>query len=430
VRAGVRFDGARCIVVLVNADGSVAAGHEQTAPDAEHGVPELLGWLARHGGDDLRSVTFDVSTLLRFEDRGRILAIRVSPRPAVDDIHELGIAPELTASVRGPLHLTGGHDMRGRALAGLALDALDEALADLDPTDRVLASVSAVGSIANPEHEQRVADAIFARFPDARVSLSHEFYSSALRDRDFTATANVALLESGERLAGLIESAASVHLPGVEVAFGLNDGGRAPIRRLGATPVHAVRAARPLAVQGARQLAGFENGELVLIDEDVAVIHVHDGVPAVQSVLARGLERGLASNWVRIDSWTPALTTVGASPAAVVVTQSDRTLPIGAPEPTVRCDVDLIALGAAVAPLSSWADFLAHASTSAELDGVLRATEEELRTQATHWGAAPDDTRVVESSAYTTAYGSRNVIRIRVRVIGDGASAVREEARA
>ena len=108
-----------------------------------------------------------------------------------------------------------------------------------------------------------------------------------------------------------------------------------------------------------------------------------------------------------------------AAAAVVDIRSPDTPLAPYAPEPTVGTDVDLIALGAAVAPLSSWADFLGPASTAAQVTSGLRSTEEDLRAQTIHWGAAPDSTRVVESTAYSLAYGSRNVVRIRVHVIGD-----------
>lgn len=419
MRAGVRLDRARWIAVVVDARGEIAAEHEQSS-DADDGVAEVLGWLARHAGHALQSVTFDVSAMLRPEEQPRVVAIRIAPRPAVDAIHELRVSPELAGSVRGTVHVAGGHDMRGRQLTDLGLAGLACEL-DSFGSGALVASVAAVGSIANPEHEERVADAILAAFPDARISLSHEFFSNALRDRDYTSTANAALLRSSERLAARIEQAAGRQLPGVAIAFGLGDGGRAPIRRLSTTPVHAMHAGTALCVQGARHLAGVEDGDLVVVSDDSTIVaHVHHGVPAANTLVKRGREPSLASNTARIDDHSPALHSELIAPVAVVdARRADAAPGPGLPEPTIRAEVDLGALGAAVAPLSSWADYLGHATSAAGLQGVLRSTEEELLSQTIHWGAGPDATRVVESNAYTLAYGSRHVVRIRVRVIGD-----------
>jgi hypothetical protein len=420
MRAGVRFDGTRCIVVVVDADGMPAAEHTQSF-DPERGMNEIFGWLARLPGAALESVTVDVSALLQAERQKRVIAIRISPRPAVDEIHEMPVSAELADSVSHTLHVTGGHDMRGRPLRDLGVASLRDALHQASGDAELVAAVTAVGSIANPDHEQRAADVILEAFPDARISLSHDFFSSAFRDRDFTATANAALLQSGEQLAAGIERAAREQLPGAAVSFGLNDGGRAPIRRLGATPVHAIRAAAALRVQGARHLADVDEGDLVIIEDDAAVVgHVHNGVPAAHTVVKRGREPSLASNGARVDTYSPTMLSDLLSPAAVVDARADVSrMPPFTPAPGLRAGVDLGALGAAVAPLSSWSDYLGHASNATELQAVLRLTEEELRSQTIHWGAAPDCTRVVESNAYTLAYGSRNVVRIRVRVTGD-----------
>lgn len=426
MRAGVRLDGARCVAVMVDPHGVVVAEHALTSePDAA--IDEILGWLARQAGTSLQTATFDVSPLLQTEQEGRVLAIRIAPRPAADDIHELAVAPELSGSVRGTLHVGGGHDMRGRQLTDLRLADLRQQLADHGPVQPggLVVSVAAVGSIANPDHEERAADAILDAFPDARISLSHEFFSSALRDRDFTSTANAALLHPGERLAARLERAAAAQLPGVPIAFALGDGGRSPIRRLNATPVHALRAGRAMQVQGARHLAGLDHGDLLILDDDSAVVaHVQHGVPAANTLVKRGRAPSLASNTARVDEHSPTQLYDLAAPLAVVDARTERgPLPHGVPEPTIVAEADLGALGAAVAPLSSWSDSLRHASAAGELQGVLRATEEELRSQTIHWGAGPESTRVVESDAYTLAYGSRHVVRIRVRVIGDWVAA-------
>lgn len=420
MRAGIRFHDGRCIAVIADAHGKVIAEYSQPF-DPDDGIDEVFGWLARRAAASLVSATLDVSELLKLERKGRIVAIRISPRPAVDQIHELGVSAELEGSVHHTLHITGGHDMRGRQLMDLNLQTL---AAELKATDRgggLVASVTAVGSVANPDHEERAADVILAHFPRARVSLSHAFFSTSLGDRDFTSTVNAALLAPGERLAKRVERAAERHLPAVPIFVGLNDGGRAPIRSLGATPVHASRSATALRTQGARHFAEVNEGDVVIIDDDtITVSHVHRGVPAAQTVVKRGRGPRLASNSVRIDRHVPIFRSDLLAAAAVVDIRSpDTPLAPYAPEPTVGTDVDLIALGAAVAPLSSWADFLGPASTAAQVTSGLRSTEEDLRAQTIHWGAAPDSTRVVESTAYSLAYGSRNVVRIRVHVIGD-----------
>lgn len=420
MRAGIRFDGVKCFAVLVDNRGVVAHHDEWTV----NGVDELedaLRWTAVESGGDLQSVTLDVGALLRPAHDGQVLAIRIGPRPPADDLHQLPVSPALTRAVGRTMHVTGGHDMHGRELAPLDLLSLEAAIRSGDPVPGVVAAITAVGSVASPEHERRVADLFLATFPDARVSLSHEFFSRALRDRDFTATYNAALLQAGDSLARRIDSAAARLLPDVPVAFGLNDGGRAPIRRLSATPVHAIHATAALNVQGVRHLAAVDDGDIVIVgDDSVAVGHVHRGVPATRPVARSGEAPGLASNVTRSDRYSQARFSALPVPAAVVDARSAPTaVTVGAPSPTHRAEVDMVALGAATAPLSVWSDSMRRATTAAQLRDVVRATEEDLRSQSINWGAAPDSTRVVESAAYTFAFGIRNVVRVRVRVIAD-----------
>ncbi|WP_130282419.1 hydantoinase/oxoprolinase family protein [Microcella alkaliphila] len=407
-------------MVAVDADGEIVGEYSHSIGQ-EDPFPELFDWIAHRSNVGVRSVTVDVGGLLSMERERQVVAVRIRPRPAADPLHELPVPPDLRDSRLTVIDVTGGHDMRGRRLMDLEVASLTAALRGISSDTELVASVTAVGSVANPEHEQQAADALLSAFPFARVTLSNEFFSNSFRDRDYTAAMNACLMSSGDQLAAQIEQAARVQLPGVPVYFAVSDGGRVPIRRLGATPVNALHAGAALGLMGARHLAAVDEGEIVITDDAGAQVgRVHAGVPATHTVIRRGREPALACNAARIDPYSPSLLGEPERPAAVVDARSHDAVSMrGDLESTVRARVDLTALGAAVAPLSAWADFLGHASSSDELDSWLRATQEDLRSQVVHWGAAPESTRVVESTAYTLAYGSRHVVRIRVRVIGD-----------
>jgi hypothetical protein len=402
------------------------AENEMLSPD-DHGLEEILKWLAKMAtqNDDvsLKSVTFDVGGLLRPDPSGRVLVLRISPRPPVDAVHTLATPDDLRSCVAASLTLRGGHDSQGREFRPLDLASLRNALSEHDTGNGVVAAITAVGSTGNPEHERRAADVILDLVPGARISLSHSFYAKAFRDRDYTTTLNASLLVRGEQLAERFDLVAAKLLPGVPVSFGLNDGGRAPIRLLGATPVHAVRATPALRVQGARQLADLDDGDVAIIDEDSAVVgHVQRGVPAAQGLVRRGDRPGLASNVGRVEQYSPRYVERANGPSAVVDSRFEPDLDRDESKISYA-RVDLGALGAAVAPLSVWSDSLRYASNSDELRRILRDVEEDLRSQCIHWGAGPESTRLIESSAVRTAYGSRDVVRVRVRVIGDWVTA-------
>ncbi|BAU30926.1 hydantoinase/oxoprolinase family protein [Microcella alkaliphila] len=420
MRAGIRLEKDRCSVVAVDGDGEVAGEYSHSISQ-EDPFPELLDWIAHRSAAEIRSVTVDLGGLLAMERERQVVAVRISPRPAADPLHELPVPHDLRGSRLTVIDVAGGHDMRGRPLMDLDVGALAAALSGYPSETELVASVTAVGSVANPEHEQQAADALLSAFPFARVTLSNEFFSNSFRDRDYTAAVNACLVSSGDQLAAQIEQAARAHLPGALVYFAVSDGGRVPIRRLGATPVQALHASPALGLMGARHLAGVNEGEVVIVDDaGVRAGRVHEGVPATHTVIRRGREPALACNAARIDPYSPSLLGEPERPAAVIDSRSsDKVLLRSDLESTVRTRVDLTALGAAIAPLSAWSDFLGHASATDELDGWLRATQEDLRSQIVHWGAAPESTRVVESTAYTLAYGSRHVVRIRARVIGD-----------
>lgn len=426
MRAGIRLAAADWTAVVVDDTGAVIAEH--TEPSSETAsAGDAFAWLASVGGGRLRSATLDVSDILGREPRSETLVVRISPRAPIDAAHELAVSAKFAGIVTRSIHVSGGHDMRGRVLAPLDQHALERELAGSG--DHLVVAVTAVGSIANPEIEQRSADLILAAFPESRVALSHDFYSNAIRDRDFTATMNAGLLIAGEALAARIERSAEHHLPNVPVFVALNDGGRAPIRRLGATPVHALNSSKAMRVQAASQLTQVTEGSIVIVaDGAIEVGHVHGGVPATNTLVKRGQEPSLASNTARITRYSSTVFDTALRPAKVLLTGArDDPIPPHVPKPSHVVSTDLVAYGAAVCALSAWADFLGRASNATELRTLLSTTEEDLRTQMIYWGADPGTTRVIESSAYTLAYGSRNVVRARVRIIGDWIGSTNKE---
>ncbi|KAB8195269.1 hypothetical protein FH608_012945 [Nonomuraea phyllanthi] len=106
----------------------------------------------------------------------------------------------------------GGHSLTGRALAPLDTEAVRRFAAGCGLADF---AVTATGSPMLADHELAVAAIVSAEVPGARITLSYEFGTPGLREREESAIRNAALGAE----AGRIVDEAARELPGVPVYF-------------------------------------------------------------------------------------------------------------------------------------------------------------------------------------------------------------------
>jgi hypothetical protein len=423
MRIGLRLQGTICRTVVLDGRAVVSPANEVRAGTLAEALESALERLFREFGSDITDITADVGHLLAARKLAHVIAIRISPRPPADAFHVTGLPDLVEPAVTSTVHVSGGHDLRGRPLAPLGLAAFLAKLPDILSEDVRNVAITSVGSTASTDHETRIADAILSNDSEIRISISSDFYSSVFRDRDYTAVLNSALMETGEELAAMLAEAGERHFPSATLSFAKNDGGRAPLPRLSVVPVHGLRPEPAMRILGAATLAGVPDGEVVLCTEsDVTVGHTRKGFPVARSLIRGGYEASLASNAALIEPYTANHPIRPDTPSVVadLRSQQDAPLPFGL-NATLSLAQDAALVGCASAPLTTWIDRLATVSGQADLQQAQRLAEEDARSAAVQLGASPAQTRIIESNVFAMPYGNPGIVRIRVQAAGETA---------
>ncbi len=430
MRIGLRLQGTSCRTVVLDGHSVVSAADEVQGSTLAEAVDTAFEELRYELGAEITKVTditADVGRVLAARKLASVIAIRISPRPPADAFHVSGLPALVEPVVARTVHVGGGHDLRGRALAPLGLGAFLAELPDILSGDVRNVAITSVGSTASKDHETRIADAILSNDSEMRISISSDFYSTVFRDRDYTAILNSALMETGEDLAATLEAAGRRHFPSATMSFAKNDGGRAPLARLAVIPVHGLRPEPAIQILGAATLAGALDGEVVLCtDSGVSVGQIRGGVPATRSLIRQGYEASLASNAAVVEPYTADHPVRPAVPSVVADLRSAREtpLPFGL-VPTLVAAHDAAQVGSAVAPLTAWIDRLETVSGRADLQLVQRRAEEDAESAAVQLGASPGLTRIIESNVYAMPYGNPGIVRIRVQAAGENPGVTR-----
>ncbi|BCW45273.1 hypothetical protein StoSoilB5_24570 [Arthrobacter sp. StoSoilB5] len=380
-----------------------------------------MSGLRREFGSGITEITADVGRVLVERKPADVVAIRISPRPPADDFHMTVLPALVEPAVTRTVHVRGGHDLRGRPLARLDLEAFLADLPGILASDVRNVAITAVGSTASKDHETRIADAILSNDRDMRISISSDFHSSVFRDRDYTAILNSALMETGEELAAMLEEAGRRQFPATLLSFAKNDGGRAPLSRLALAPVHGLRAEPAMGILGAATLAGIPDGEVILCTEaGVTVGHTRGGLPVARSLIRQGFDASLASNAAILEPYTvhhPVRTDI-PSVIADLREWQESALPFGL-VPTLPAVQDAALVGSAVAPLTAWIDRLETVGGRVDLKRVQNLAEEDAHSAAVQLGASPGQTHIIESNVFAMPYGNPGIVRIRVQAAGE-----------
>lgn len=424
MRIGLMLEGSSCRALVLEGCAVVSVAEQRQAGSLPEALDSVLSSLRLQFGSRITDVTADVGRVLAAARPGEVVAVRIAPRPPADRFHNTRLPALIEPAVSRTVHVRGGHDLRGRPLAPLDLEAFLLELPSILAGGLRNVAITAVGSTASPEHETRIADAILSNNSDMRISISSDFYSSVFRDRDYTAVLNSALMESGEELAAMLEEAGRRHFPAATLSYARNDGGRAPLARLAVAPVHALRPEPAMAILGAATLGGLCDGEVVVCrDEGVSVGTVHGGLPIAHSLIRQGYEASLATNAAIVEPYTANHPVRPDIPSVVADLRTIQDTP---PEhgllPTLPGVRDLNLIGCAAAPLTAWIDRLEKVSGQAELQRVQHRAEEEASSAVVQLGASPTDTRIIESNVFAMPYGNPGIVRIRVRAAGGTSS--------
>jgi hypothetical protein len=421
MRVGLWLQGTSCRAVVLDGRTVVSAAREVNAGSLSEALESSLSGLRREFGSGITEITADVGRVLVERKLADVVAIRISPRPPADDFHMTVLPALVEPAVTRTVHVRGGHDLRGRPLARLDLEAFLADLPGILSGDVRNVAITSVGSTASKDHETRIADAILSNDRDMRISISSDFYSSVFRDRDYTAILNSALMETGEELAAMLEEAGRRQFPATLLSFAKNDGGRAPLSRLALAPVHGLRAEPAMGILGAATLAGIPEGEVILCTEaGVTVGHTRGGLPVARSLIRQGFEASLASNAAILEPYTvhhPVRTDI-PSVIADLREWQESALPFGL-VPTLPAVQDAALVGSAVAPLTAWIDRLETVSGRVDLKRVQNLAEEDAHSAAVQLGASPGQTHIIESNVFAMPYGNPGIVRIRVQAAGE-----------
>jgi hypothetical protein len=421
MRVGLRLQGTSCRAVVLDGRTVVSVAREVRAGSLSEALGSSLSGLRREFGSGITEITADVGRVLVERKLADVVAIRISPRPPADDFHMTVLPALVEPAVTRTVHVRGGHDLRGRPLARLDLEAFLADLPGILSGDVRNVAITSVGSTASKDHETRIADAILSNDRDMRISISSDFYSSVFRDRDYTAILNSALMETGEELAAMLEEAGRRQFPATLLSFAKNDGGRAPLSRLALAPVHGLRAEPAMGILGAATLAGILEGEVILcMEAGVTVGHTRGGLPVARSLIRQGFDASLASNAAILEPYTvhhPVRTDI-PSVIADLREWQESALPFGL-VPTLPAVQDAALVGSAVAPLTAWIDRLETVSGRVDLKRVQNLAEEDAHSAAVQLGASPGQTHIIESNVFAMPYGNPGIVRIRVQAAGE-----------
>jgi|GEM_PF-3470182 len=421
MRVGLRLQGTSCRTVVLDGRAVVSAAREVLGGSLPEALESSLSGLRREFGSGITEITADVGRVLAERKLADVVAIRVSPRPPADAFHVTVLPPLVEPAVTRTVHVGGGHDLRGRPLVRLDLEAFLADLPGILSSGARNVAITSVGSTASKEHETRIADAILSSDRDMRISISSDFYSSVFRDRDYTAILNSALMETGEELAAMLEEGGRRHFPAALLSFGKNDGGRAPLSRLALAPVHGLYAEPAMAILGAAALAGIPEGEVILCTEAGASVgHTRGGLPAARSLIRQGFDASLASNAAILEPYTVHHTVRPDIPSVIADLRErpETALPFGL-VPTLPAAQEAALVGLAAAPLTAWIDRLETVSGRAALQLVQNRAEEDAHSAAVQLGASPGHTNIIESNVYAMPYGNPGIVRIRVQAAGE-----------
>lgn len=381
---------------------------------------KMLRDAQRHdGGDGIESVVFDVTEVLTQRDE-RPIVIRIAPRAPVDDAHALHSAFGAAAPAM-VIDLPGGHTTLGQELVELKTTPLRRLLPAIGPGRSYV--ITAVGALADPSHENRVADLLYEIASPSSVEVSHQFYGTAFDMRERTSLHNLALRDGAESLSVALGLALEELLPNATLFVTQNDGGVVPLARLSSGPVHSLYADAAIAMIGAAALAHIIDGDVIAcVSGEVRRAMIVSGVPTAASFGEKFEGVRLATQTARLVPIRNDADDASGFSADALVRGLDGRVEVehaGAGD-RVELDAfagDLVAIGAACAPLAAWENRIITIRDAGDSRGALLDAEAQVKGELLAYGATPETIRILESRVVTTAYENSRIASVRVRGI-------------
>ncbi|WP_167758151.1 hypothetical protein [Microbacterium sp. dk485] len=414
----------RVTVAEVSAAALTSDGRTQFASRPLQGgltrpVAAVITELRRALDEPVAVVVFDVTGVLRTDADARVVSVLIEPRRPLQPRRHLWLEESL--QVRAA-HVRGGHNALGQELFSLDEDALLRLAEDVGDGAHIV--VSAAGAPGNGDHERRAAEVLRGALAPASITESRSFYGDSLLVREYTAVLNALLGASAERIASDLADAVTTSAgEKARALVATNEGGSTPLTRLPITPVHAFRAEIASEMLGAALLGGRSDGRVIVAHAGtVRIAEFISGLPAVVSRTSLPDGTSLASSFAHVVPLTQLLLSGSGEPPVTVLVRGaeDALVPFGL-TPAVTTDHDLVALGAAVAPMSYWHNRVVRVTSAADVAQALADGEGTARANLVAAGADPGHVHIPESRVLATTYGEAQMVRIRVRGVAETA---------
>ena len=371
------------------------------------------------GGEGIDAVVFDVTEVLTQRDQ-RPIVIRIAPRAPVDDAHALHSAFGAAAPAM-VIDLPGGHTTLGQELVELKTVSLRRMLPTIGPGRSYV--ITAVGALADPSHENRVADLLYEIASPSSVEVSHQFYGTAFDMRERTSLHNLALRDGAENLSVALGLALEELLPNATPFVTQNDGGVVPLARLSSGPVHSLYSDAAIAMIGAAALAHVLEGDVIAcVNGEVRRAMIVSGVPTAASFGEKFEGVRLATQTARLVPFHADAGEAAGFSADALVRDVEGRVEVEHAGVGDRAEVDafagdLVAIGAACAPLAAWENRIITIRDAGDSRGALSDAEAQVKGELLAYGAVPEAIRILESRVVTTAYENSRIASVRVRGI-------------
>ncbi|WP_371626348.1 hydantoinase/oxoprolinase family protein [Streptomyces sp. NBC_01116] len=286
---GVDVGGTHTDAVVMSEEAVRSAAKRRTTTDITTGIVEAVRAALQDAGTDPLDVQALMIGTTHFtnavvERRGleQVAVLRLG-LPATRALPPLsGWPEELRHAVSGQVYMChGGSEFDGRCISPLDEGEIRAAADDLAGRGIRSVAVTSVFSPANDEFEQRVAEIVTARVPEARISLSSQIGGLGLLPRENATVLNACLHELAADISRAMREALSVM--GVDAPFYLsqNDGTLMSLDRAARYPVMTFSSGPTNSMRGAAFLSGVR---------DCAVVDI-GGTTSDIGVLAGGFPR-------------------------------------------------------------------------------------------------------------------------------------------
>lgn len=417
---GAAISAAGVLRPLAARDGMLGEEPAHVASTWSRCIAGMLRDVQRHdGGEGIEAVIFDVTEVLTQRDE-RPIVIRIAPRAPVDDAHALrsafgAAAPSMV------IDLPGGHTTLGQELVELKTTPLRRMLPAIGPGRSYV--ITAVGALADPSHENRVADLLYEIASPSSVEVSHQFYGTAFDVRERTSLHNLALRDGAESLSVALGLALEELLPSATLFVTQNDGGVVPLARLSSGPVHSLYADAAIAMIGAAALAHVVDGDVIAcVRGKVRRSMIVSGVPTAASFGEKSEGVRLATQTARLVPFRHDAGDAAGFGADALVRDFEGRVAVerdgvGDLAELDDFDGDLVAIGAACAPLAAWENRIITIRDAGDSRGALADAEAQVKGELLAYGATPEAIRILESRVVTTAYENSRIASVRVRGI-------------